>query len=112
MDSNSLLRILEKFQEIDPAMPLSAFQAFVWVATHEGRHQYDLEVYLGATNATASRSIAWWSEWRSYKDNRPGPGFIESFPDPEDKRYRIVRLTSKGQKFWSEVKKMGSCSAD
>ncbi len=103
MDKYKLKRILEKLQQIDPAMPLSALQAFVWVAMNEGHHQYDLEQYLGTTNATASRSIQWWSDWKSFKDGKKGPGFIESYPDPADKRYRVVRLTKKGRAFWEQL---------
>lgn len=98
------LRIaLEKFQEIDPAMPLSAIQTFVWVAMNDGHHQYDLEQYLGASNATASRNIQWWSNWRSFKDGRKGPNYIESFPDPMDRRFKVVQLTAQGRAFWESL---------
>lgn len=103
MDKYELKGALERVQQIDPAMPLSALQTFVWVAMNDGRHQYDLEQYLGASNATASRSIQWWSDWRSFKNKKKGPGFIESYPDPVDKRYRVVRLTKKGKEFWKEL---------
>lgn len=103
MDKYEFQKVLEKVQEVDPAMPLSALQAFVWVALNDGQHQYDLEQYLGASNATASRSIKWWSEWKSFKEKKRGPGFIESFPDPEDKRYRVVRLTEDGKAFWNSL---------
>lgn len=103
MDQYALQRVLMEFHKIDPAMPLSAAQAFVWVAMNEGHHQFDLEQYLGTSNATASRSIAWWSDWRSFKDKKKGPGFIESYPDPTDKRYRVVRLTKKGRQFWNTL---------
>lgn len=103
MDKYKFQRVLERLQQIDPAMPLSALQTFVWVALNDGRHQYDLEQYLGASNATASRSIQWWSDWRSFKGNRKGPGLIESYPDPSDKRYRVVKLTKKGRAFWEHL---------
>lgn len=103
MDKHEFLRVLERLQQIDPAMPLSALQSFVWVALNDGHHQYDLEHYLGASNATASRAIGWWGEWRSFKDKRKGPGFIESYPDPLDRRYRVVKLTKKGRAFWDSL---------
>lgn len=103
MDKYEFQRSLEKLQQIDPAMPLSALQTLVWVALNDGHHQYDLEQYLGSSNATASRSIGWWGDWRSFRDKKRGPGFIESYPDPEDKRYRVVRLTKKGRVFWTNL---------
>ena len=80
-------------------MPLSALQTLVWVGLNDGGQQSGLEAYLGTSSATASRSIQWMSDWRSFKDRRRGPGFIESFPDPLDKRYRVCRLTAKGRAF-------------
>lgn len=101
-DLFALRNALETFQRVDAAMPLSAIQALIWVALNDGRHQSDLENALGMTAATASRSVAWWSEWRSLKDNKPGPGYIESLPDPMDKRYRIVRMTKAGRRWLAE----------
>jgi len=103
LDQNQLMRFLEKLQEIDPAMPLSVIQTFIWVAVNDGKHQYDLERYLDTTTATASRCINWWSDWKSFRDKKKGPGYIESYPDPADKRYRIVRLTKKGREFWNSL---------
>lgn len=103
LDTNLLRNAIEIFQEVDPFVPLNMVSTFIWVAQNDGLHQYDLEEYLGASNATASRAIKWWGEWRSYKDNKPGPGFIESYPDPADRRYRVVKLTDSGKKFWKKV---------
>lgn len=103
MDRIQFRNVLEAFAKIDPAMPLSALQALVWVANNDGAHQNDLEQYLGTSNATASRAIQWWSDWRSFKDKKRGPGYVESYPDPMDKRYRIVKLTPAGKVFMDET---------
>ena len=108
MNSLEFRNALEAFARIDGAMPLSAVQTLVWVGLNDGSHQSSLEQYLGASGATASRSIQWWSEWRSFKDGKRGPGFIENFPDPMDKRFRVVRLTPYGQAFLSGIYKGGT----
>lgn len=103
MDKFKFRNAIEAFAKVDPSMPLSALQALVWVSLNDGKHQNDLEAYLGTSTATTSRSIQWWSEWRSYKDGKKGPGFLESFPDPVDKRYRVVKLTKAGKDFVKDL---------
>jgi DNA-binding MarR family transcriptional regulator len=102
LDGFQFRNTLEIFAKIDPAMPLSALQTLVWVGLNEGQLQTELENYLGTSNATASRSIAWWSDWRSFKDKRRGPGFIETYADPMDRRQRVVKLTPAGKAFFQE----------
>ena len=102
MDRFQFRNALEAFAKIDPAMPLSAMQAMVWVANNDGAHQNDLEQYLGTSNATASRAIQYWGEWKNFREKKRGPGFIESYPDPMDKRYRVVKLTAMGKAFMDE----------
>ncbi len=94
---------LEKLAQFDSAMPLSALQTLIWVALNEGRHQYDLERDLKLSTSAAGRSIAWWGDWRDFKAKRRGPGLVESYPDPSDKRYRVVRLTDAGKEFMKEL---------
>lgn len=103
VNSLEFRKALEAFARIDGAMPLSAVQTLVWVGLNDGSHQSSLEQYLGASGATASRSIQWWSDWRSFKEQKRGPGFIESYPDPLDKRYRVVRITPKGHAFLTAI---------
>ena len=103
MDQYKFRNALEALAKIDPAMPLSAVQALIWTGINDGAHQSDLEAYLGTSTATASRSVQWWGEWRSFKDGKKGPGFIESYPDPMDKRYRIVKLTAGGKAFLNNL---------
>ena len=103
MDKFAFRNALEAFAKIDTAMPMSSIQALVWVGINDGAHQHELEAYLGTSNATVSRAVAWWSDWKSFKDKVRGPGFIESYPDPMNKRYRILKLTPQGRAFFEEV---------
>jgi len=103
MDQYKLRNALEALAEIDATMPMSYALTLVWAYINNGQHQSDLEAYLKTSTATASRAVQWWSEWRSFKDKKRGPGFLESYPDPIDKRYRTVHVTKAGQKFMQEL---------
>jgi DNA-binding MarR family transcriptional regulator len=102
-NTTSLKGVLEQFYTLYPAMPLTYILTFIWVAENEGRHQYDLEQYLGLSNATASRCIKWWGHWKDKKKQAKGLEFIESYPDPVDERYRVVKLTKAGKAFYERT---------
>lgn len=95
--------VLEQFYTLYPAMPLTYILTFIWVSENEGKHQYDLEQYLGLSNATASRCIKWWGHWKDKKKQTKGLEFIESYPDPADERYRVVMLTKSGKAFYERT---------
>ena len=95
--------VLEQFYNLYPAMPLTYILTLMWVAENEGKHQYDLEQYLGLSNATASRCIKWWGKWKDKRKQSKGLEFIESYPDPQDERYRVVKLTKAGRAFYDRV---------
>tara|TARA_R110002153_G_scaffold29434_3_gene90454 strand:- start:5962 stop:6321 length:360 start_codon:yes stop_codon:yes gene_type:complete len=95
--------VLEQFYNLYPAMPLTYILTLMWVGSNEGKHQYDLEQYLGLSNATASRCIKWWGKWKDKKKQEKGLEFIESYPDPADERYRVVKLTKAGRAFYDRT---------
>jgi len=95
--------VLEQFYNLYPAMPLTYILTLMWVGSNEGKHQYDLEQYLGLSNATASRCIKWWGKWKDKKKQEKGLEFIESYPDPADERYRVVKLTKSGRAFYDRA---------
>lgn len=108
MESELQLRgVLEQFYNLYPAMPLTYILTLMWVGSNEGKHQYDLEQYLGLSNATASRCIKWWGKWKDKKKQEKGLEFIESYPDPADERYRVVKLTKSGRAFYDRTFKSG-----
>jgi DNA-binding MarR family transcriptional regulator len=95
--------VLEQFYNLYPAMPLTYILTLMWVGSNEGKHQYDLEKYLGLSNATASRCIKWWGKWKDKRKQEKGLEFIESYPDPADERYRVVKLTKAGRAFYDRT---------
>lgn len=102
-DHHSFARALELFQTLDKDMTLAEMQAFIYAATNDGAHQRTIEDLLDRSNATASRSIASWTEWEKY-GVKPGHDFLSVDVDPADKRYRIVTLRPKGRAFIKQLK--------
>ena len=103
MKTKMTKEVLEQFYTLHPAMPLTYLMTFIWVAENSGKQQYDLEQYLGLSNATASRCVKWWGKWKNKKDGVAGLNFIESYPDPVDERYRVVQLSKSGKAFYDRV---------
>jgi DNA-binding MarR family transcriptional regulator len=98
------IRVLEEFKKIDPDITLPAMLAFLYAAEVEGQqgNQFTVSERLDMTGATASRSIQHWSDWKRPKVR--GLGMIDSVIDPEDRRYRILTLTRKGNQFLNSIK--------
>ena len=90
---------LQKFFKLYPPMPLTYILTLLWVYRNEGKHQNDLEQYLGMSNATASRCVKWWGRWKDKKKQIKGLEFVISHPDPKDERYRVLYLTEEGNTF-------------
>lgn len=98
------IRILETFKEIDPDITLPSMIAFLYYVESDGRagNQYDMEQRLDMSTATASRATAHWLSFKRPKV--PGLGMLESIPDPEDRRYRMITLNRKGEQFANKIK--------
>jgi DNA-binding MarR family transcriptional regulator len=102
MDINLFRNALESFQEIDSDMSLPTIMAFLFVAQREKCTQREVELELGLTNAGASRNVSYWTDRRF--DRKPGVGFIDRTEDDYDRRYKVLRLTSKGQSFYDNLR--------
>lgn len=97
------IRVLEAFREIDPAITLPSMLAFLYYAEKDGEpgNQYRVFERLDMSSATASRATAYWFKWRRPKE--PGADMLESMPDPEDRRYRLVTLNRRGVGFVEKI---------
>lgn len=98
------IRVLEAFKEVDQEMTLAAMLTFLYAVERDGQtgNQREIDLRLDMTGATASRSI---SHFLDYKRPRvPGLGMLESIPDPEDRRYKMITLTRKGLTFTENLK--------
>jgi DNA-binding MarR family transcriptional regulator len=102
MDVNVLSREIETFADIDPEMQVTTMLVFLYIAQRGVCTQKDVEIGLGLTNATVSRNVSYWCDRKSYQ--KEGIGYVERTEDPRDRRYKLLRLTKAGQKFYEKVR--------
>jgi hypothetical protein len=102
------IRVLETFKSIDPDITLPSMLAFLYYVETDGRagNQYAMEQRLDMSTATASRATSHWLGWK--RPRVPGLGMIESIPDPEDRRYRMITLNRNGENFAKKITEAGS----
>lgn len=105
MDINILRKAIEEFSKINPEANTTMLLIFLFIAYRGVCTQKDLEVNLGLTNATASRGVSWWTENKRY--GLEGVGYVERTEDPRDRRYKLLKLTPAGKKFYDHIKRMG-----
>jgi len=95
-ETRAIIRVLEDFHEVDPDITLPSMLAFMYVNERDAQsgNQNYVEHRLNMTNATTSRAIAHWSEFK--RPRVQGLNMLVSIPDPEDRRYKLITLTRKG----------------
>lgn len=83
-------------------MPLQRLQAFLLIASRgdAGTNHATLIHELELSRSQASKVVADLTELTSRKE--PGPGLVESVPDPMNMRTRIVKLTPKGRQVYEQ----------
>jgi DNA-binding MarR family transcriptional regulator len=69
---------------------------------HGDLNQLDLERYTGMRKSSNSRNIARLGEGEHPSVER-GPGWVESYEDPENRRSKLVRLTPRGKALLEKV---------
>lgn len=102
MDINILNRAIDLFYDVHPEMNITMAKVFIFIAQRGLCTQKDLEVALGLTNSTASRNVSWWCTQKVF--GKEGIGYLERFESPEDRRYKMIRLTKEGQLFYKRLK--------
>lgn len=90
-----LLKITETFREVDKDILLSSASVFLWVALHEGSTQREMRDDLGLASSTSSRNLAALS--KVHRLGKPGLGLVEWVESPEDRRAKLLFLTTKGK---------------
>lgn len=97
------IRVLEAFKDIDPDITLPSMLTFLYAVERDGQsgNQDAITQRLDMSGATASRAI---SHWLDFKRPRvAGLGMLESIPDPEDRRYKMITLNRKGMTFAKKI---------
>lgn len=97
------IRLLEAFQKVDPDITLPSMLTFLYAVERDGQagNQFSIDQRLGMSGATASRAIAHWLEYK--RPRVAGLNMMESIPDPEDRRYRMITLNRRGLEFASKL---------
>lgn len=82
-------------------VPLQVAEVFFAVAIEEGLSQRELMERLDISKASISRIISTLGEWTWRRTK--GPGLLETYEDPYERRKKPVRLTSKGRKLADDI---------
>ena len=98
------IRLLETFKAIDPDITLPSMLAFCYYVERDGQsqNQYEIEQRLAMSGATASRATAHWFQWK--RPRHAGLNMMDSIPDPEDRRYKMITLNRRGMDFVEKIK--------
>lgn len=99
------IRVLEAFKTVDPEITLPAMLTFLYYVESDGKsgNQASVNHRLDMSDATASRSTSHWLEWKRPKVK--GLNMLESIPDPDDRRYKLISLTRKGLEFADKIRR-------
>ena len=103
MTPTTLLNLLEWISlETVEEIQLNTLRTFLFVASRGKVGQKEIEQSLGASGASASRNIAYWTKRRF--DKKPGLDFLARVEDENDRRNNVIMLTKKGEAFYERLK--------
>ena len=96
--ASSLLKVIERFREIDGEMQAQAIAVLLKVAKNPlPLKMAEIAEELGLSQSTISRNVAYLGDWNRRKE--AGHKLLEAFEDPAERRRKLVRLTAKGKRF-------------
>lgn len=93
-----LLETLAKAREELGTIELQQLEALLFIAVEGKVNQQDVGSYLKLTKAAASRNVTKLSDVLP-GGKKPGPGFVDAYDDPHNRRYKLVRITPQGLGF-------------
>jgi DNA-binding MarR family transcriptional regulator len=93
-----MLRVVERFREVDAEMQAQSMAVLLKVAKHPVPIKMgEIAQELGLSQSTISRNVAYLGDWNRHKEK--GHQLLEAFEDPMERRRKLVRLTAKGKRF-------------
>lgn len=104
MNLEQATRVIEKFREIDPDMPIGVPWAFMLVANYQGQHGIslsDLAERAGFGLSTASRYIAALSKINRHREE--GFNLVVTHENPMERRQKLISLSAKGRAFLNKL---------
>jgi DNA-binding MarR family transcriptional regulator len=88
------LRLIQKFLKA-PELQAQQILTILAVADRSEIPMADLEKLTGVGQSSVSRNVAKLGQGTSPRE--PGYGLLEAYEDPEDRRRKLVRLTTRGK---------------
>ncbi|WP_349434265.1 hypothetical protein [Pararhizobium sp. A13] len=102
---NSIITALRFFNQFDTKMQVSTMLTLLEIAAagldKRSIAVQDLEQKIGMLSGTASRNALYWAE--GHNDMRGGHKMVDISIDPNDRRKRSLKLTSKGRAFIDSI---------
>ena len=96
--ASSLLKVIERFREIDGEMQAQAIAVLLKVAKNPlPLKMAEIAEELGLSQSTISRNVAYLGDWNRRKE--AGHKLVEAYEDLAERRRKLVRLTAKGKRF-------------
>ena len=93
-----MLRVVERFREVDAEMQAQSMAVLLKVAKHPVPIKMgEIAEELGLSQSTVSRNVAYLGDWNRHKEKCHQ--LLEAFEDPMERRRKLVRLTAKGKRF-------------
>lgn len=93
-----ILKLVEKFRELDAEIQTQTVAVFLVVAKHPlPIKMQDIAEELGLAQSSVSRNVAWLGSWSRH--HKKGQELLEAYEDPMERRRKLVRLTAKGERF-------------
>lgn len=93
--TSSMIEALTSYLN-EPAVGANQLNLLLQLRIHGEVYQQDLVKFAGVERSAVSRNVAKLGIGER-PTLRPGPGLVEAFPDIENRRLHIVRLTPKGR---------------
>lgn len=105
-----LARVAKKLQTIDSDMTIGNMIILLAVVEKERVQMSELVELTGQTLAGVSRTISLFTKHGSR--NKEGLGLMESQEDPQERRRKIITLTTEGKKMAADIKRImnGACT--
>lgn len=95
---DAILLAVSKMRKVDAEMPAQAMATLLSVAnTDRPIRMTEIAEQLQVSQPTVSRNVAYFSATNRHK--RKGHEMLEAYPDPEEHRRKLVKLTAKGRRF-------------
>ena len=100
----NLLKIIEEMRTFDSQLEAQAISVFFYVGVYGGKEGIKMQTIAdetGIAQSSISRNANKLSEINRQK--RAGIGLLQIFPDPIERRRRLVRLTAKGRRVFQTL---------